>query len=412
MTDYKIDENVFEKIISPIMPLLQEAQESLQGDYETYTLSLTTLTNNLIFCIICRIKTIGSLVTSIKTDEIAKNLGLAVASKSMYSEAFCRYSPEVFRKIFVTLLNNCSFLSIPEIEQLGKILLIDGSLFPAIKTMIWAEYKKGANAIKLQMAFELNRMLPVEFLVTSGNYSEKKFLSDIIEAGVTYVCDRGYISFQIFKEICGKQAWFIIRGKNNMLYSVEKNIPINVPAQFLQFFKHIKDSSVTFINDTNQITYRIIEFSSMGENYILITNRFDLSTYEVIMLYAYRWQVELCFKYLKRTLTCIHLLSHDSKGIQIQFYLYMICYLLLLQFKQQCEIMNSVTNDVKEVSKSDYDSSTSPQTGRPYVCGIVSLLGERLKKFWKIGIHWLIAVRNFLFRPFSCKIAQELDEYT
>lgn len=84
--------------------------------------------------------------------------------------------------------------------------------------------------------------------------------------------------------------------------------------------------------------YRIVEFTAMGESYILITNRFELSTYEIIMLYAYRWQVELYFRFIKRTLKGIHLMSYDPRGVQIQFYLYMIAYILLLSFKQEYEI--------------------------------------------------------------------------
>jgi len=58
----------------------------------------------------------------------------------------------------------------------------------------------------------------------------------------------------------------------------------------------------------------------MGEIYVLITNRSDLSAYEVIMLYAYRWQIELCFRFMKSALTAIHLMTHSPEGIQIQFY--------------------------------------------------------------------------------------------
>ncbi len=92
----------------------------------------------------------------------------------------------------------------------------------------------------------------------------------------------------------------------------------------------ISDAKIVFNNDKNEMIYRIINFTALSESYCLITNRFDLTTYQVIMLYAYRWQVELCFRFLKRTFKGIHLLTQDENGIQIQFYLYMIGYLILL----------------------------------------------------------------------------------
>ena len=52
------------------------------------------------------------------------------------------------------------------------------------------------------------------------------------------------------------------------------------------------------------------------------------------MLYAYRWQVELFFRCIKRTLDALHLWNHEPNGVKIQFYLYLIVYVLLIHFKQ------------------------------------------------------------------------------
>jgi len=173
--------------------------------------------------------------------------------------------------------------------------------------------------------------------------------------------------------------------------------------------------SIIFSNDSSQNIYRIVKFTSMGGSYVLITNRLDLSTYEIIMLYAYRWQVELCFRFIKRTLKGIHLMCYNPRSVQIQFYLYMIAYLLLLSFKQKCEISqnpsseNVSAEEDHQATCSNSDNSTQP--GRFYVCGLVSLLGIRLKKYWKIGVHWLIAVKNYLAEIFNDNIAQNLAAY-
>ena len=54
----------------------------------------------------------------------------------------------------------------------------------------------------------------------------------------------------------------------------------------------------------------------------------------------------------------------------------------------------------------DYDSN--PKTQRQYVRGLVSLLGEGLQKYWKIGIHWLTTVRNCLLEPFTLTIVRTI----
>jgi len=403
--------NLFETIVAPLQPFINEAAQTIKPDSETYKLSLVPFIQNLLFGVVAGIKTVGLLITEIKTSPIAKELNLVNASKSMYSEAFSRYEPELFRNIFCQLLNNTEFIEIPEINSLGRILLIDGSVFPAISTMEWAKYKETANALKLHLAFELNRMIPVQFISTEANYSERKFLEEIIEKGETYVCDRGYISFKAFAAISLKEAFFIIRGKSNMKYSKKGDLDVTIPDEFAPFLTNVKDTKVEFIDDKSGIEYRIVSFSAIGESYILITNRLDLTTYEVIMLYAYRWQVELYFRFLKRTLNCIHLMSHDPKGIEIQFYIYMITYLLLISLKQKCETINEKHQVKKpELKEEDKLSSNSCNNNnrdikykqeRRYVRGLVTLLGKGLQKYWKIGIHWLTVVRNLLLTPFN-----------
>ena len=151
-----------------------------------------------------------------------------------------------------------------------------------------------------------------------------------------------------------------------------------------------------------------------GESYILITSRFELSTYEIIMLYAYRWQIELYFRFIKRTLKGIHLLCHNPRGIQIQFYLYMIAYLLLLSFKQECEISQIPGSDnivEKEHQATCLNFDDNPQSERFYVRGLVSLLGGKLKKYWRIGVHWLIPVKNYLLETFNDNLVQNLATY-
>ncbi|NJO03228.1 MAG: IS4 family transposase [Bacteroidia bacterium] len=404
------EDTVFGKMINHILEIVEKNKNEFPNDSGRYKLSFLPFTINILLGIIRGIGSISLLITEIGTSDDTESVK---ASKSMYSEAFVRYNPELFRFLFYQLLLCLDFMAIPDIRHLGQFMLVDGSLFPAVSSMHWASYKSTANAIKLNLSFNLNKMIPVEFLVKEGNFSEKKFLSRIIQEGITYICDRGYISFAIFEEICEKGAFFIIRGKKNICYSVEDTLKVTIPFRFNAFVSCAQDMIVRFGGDKSNKLYRIVSFTAMGEEYIIITNRSDLTTYEIIMLYAYRWQVELCFRFLKRTLNGIHLMTHDPKGIQIQFYLYMIAYLLLLTFRQECETENAGNETAQNGNGCKESCGRSRNdAGRPYVCGLVSLIGKDLKKFWKIGIHWLTALRNSLLKRFDREIAINLSQFT
>jgi hypothetical protein len=99
--------------------------------------------------------------------------------------------------------------------------------------------------------------------------------------------------------------------------------------------------------------------------------------------------------------------------IEIQFTLYMISYLLLLHFKQKCapvevEKMDEV-EPVQTEQNDEMESESWKETPSPsmfYVCGLVSLLGDRVRRYWKMGIHWLTTVRNLLLLPFTPEVSK------
>ena len=404
---------VFDEIIAPVMPLIVEEAQKQTHNASKYTLSFQPFTLNLLFALVKGIKSISLLVTHINTSTDAQGLGLVRASKSMYSEAFHRYRAQTYRTLFYTLLKQMNFLHIPEIQALGRFCCVDGSVFPALITMTWAVYQKKRNALKLHLAFELNRMIPVEFLSTEANTSERQILRQLLEAGVTYIADRGYVCFQLFHDIGARQAHFIIRATSNLLYDSYETLSVEIPEQWATFFTGIEDQKIRFTNDTYQHDYRLVSFMAMGDYFSLITDRFDLRTSEVIMLYAYRWQVELIFRFLKRTMNGLHLMCHHPSGIEIQFTLYLISYLLLLNFKQKCapvEVANIDKIDpVNNEQINEIETDTCKETRSDsmfYVCGLVSLLGNRVRQYWKMGIHWLTTVRNSLLLSFTPEVSR------
>lgn len=392
---------VFEKILAPLLPLLREQCAQLKGDADTYKLWLEPFTLSLVFAALNKIKSISLLVTEIDSSAVAREFDLIKASRSMYSEAFSRYNAEIFRNIFHRLLERLNFLTIPELQLLGRLICVDGSLVPAIQSMAWAKYKSTANALKINVAFELNRMIPVQILTADANTSERKMLVQLLEAGATYIADRGYLSYKMIRQIIEKQAFFIFRMKCNWKYEIEQTLDSAIPEKWQGFVHEVTDQKIIFRNEDG--VHRLVKFTALGEVYLILTNRMDLKTHEIIMLYAYRWQIELFFRCIKRTFNAIHLWAHERNGVEIQFYLYLIVYLLLLSFKQQSALQDqspddNTSTDEKTRKCTQIDASESRT---PPACGIVTLLGEHLHRFWKIGLHWLVRVKNSLSMPFD-----------
>ena len=344
-----------------------------------------------------RIGSISLLVTHLKTSPDTVAFALVEASKSMYSEAFSRYDPTWFQTLFLNLLGVLQFMPLPEIQALGRFIIMDGSTFPAIQTMEWACYKRSKNALKLHLSFSLNHMIPVQFICTDGNGNERKVLVALLESGVTYIADRGYASFAIFEQITAQQAFFIIRIKGNSKYTVNQHLAVDIPQTWQSYLSQVADSIIVFSNEKQKRAYRLVTFLADGESYCITTNRMDLSTEQIIMLYAYRWQVELFFRVLKRTFNALHLWTHHERGIQSQFYIYLIAYVLLIHFKQTLSqaAKQDINSEDAQTSRRSSLQFPSSAPGR----GIVTFLGEKLNLYWKIGIHWLETIKNLLRSP-------------
>ena len=396
----------FEKIIEPVILLIKEEQNRLKNDEKLYKLSLYYFMVSLIHAVINKTQSIRLLITEIKTNPDLKKLGFVLASPSMYSEAFSRYKPEVFQRIFAKLIEIIEIKDIPEIRTLGRFILFDGSLFPAFKNMEWAKYTSQCQALKMHLAYELNRMIPVQFISSEANYSERKVFMELLEAGVTYITDRGYPAFDIFQQVTEKQAFFITRIRYNMRASIQTVLEVNIPESWNFYLSEVTDALVIFSGDKSKVTYRLVCFYVLGEWYRITTNRLDLKTSEIIILYAYRWQVELFFRCIKRTLDALHLWNHEPNGVKIQFYIYLIVYVLLIYFKQtlvkEQESQKEALRVLKDSSSKKEDHLRKTGSSRlPVEYSLVSFLGYKLKKLWKISIHWLICIKNLLLHPMT-----------
>ncbi len=75
---------------------------------------------------------------------------------------------------------------------------------------------------------------------------------------------------------------------------------------------------------------RVRKDRNAGDEFILATTLLDLPAEQVVLLYKYRWQVELFFRFLKHVLNCQTLLSAKTTGVQVQLYCAMIAALLFV----------------------------------------------------------------------------------
>lgn len=443
----QIKPTVFDKLLEPVQPFVEEQGQKLTPHHnEKFTFQ--RFFRLLIYYFVSNYKSISLLIAMLQKGLIPPELNLSKVAYSTFSDAFERFSSDLFKAIFVSLLSIVSLKAIPELEALGILYCVDGSLFPTLTCMLWAKYKKTSQAIKIHLCFELNRMIPVEIIIGSGNSSERGALLQMLKAKATYIADRGYAAFHVFHEIVLAQAHFIIRIKSNIRKTIVQSLPVQLPEKLKILFKEVTDQIIRYDKDPYGHSYRLVCFRVGTEIFHLLTDRIELTTMQIIILYAYRWQIELIFRFLKRTMNGIHLIKNIKNGVTIQFYVMLIVALLQLKLKQDVLIQNeqnqkqsmgtikkeqnlegkksvlyldshtkSNLNDERlQDSQTNYPSVSSHHTPpiqseksiyHPYQ--FFEMIGEKLKKYWKIGIHWLTVLRNILHFPFDSRAIEILD---
>lgn len=296
----------------------------------------------LAFGLLTHVGSLRMLAQELASNPTCHQLGLDYTPFSTLKDGFNRFSSQHLKALFEEVIGQLPLYKVPHLAPLGLFKAIDGSLFPTVRQMSWTTYRKHKNAFKLHLSFDLNRMIPTEFWIDSGKSCERTKFIEFIQAGVTYIADKGYFSFELVNKVVDKAAFFLLRVKDNLLF--EPLSPQPLPAHLPPCFQHVSDRVGRFCNDPHQQSIRLIEFEVWGSRFRLVTNRFDLSILQLIILYAYRWQIELFFKYFKRTLHQLHLFNHSENGVQIQFYLMMLLGVVKLNFKQGCQAAQTVAN--------------------------------------------------------------------
>lgn len=385
-----MNRKLFNILLQPIEAIIASMSSIIDQESHSQKLFFADFVRKLLFGYVEQVSSLRSLPLVLQTNEKCRQLGLFPTPFSTLKDGFSRFESKYFKQLFEAALASISLKQIKCLDEMGLFRVIDGSLFPTLWQMSWTEYRKRKNAFKLHLSFDLNRLIPTEFLVGSGKSSERVFLERVLEAGITYIADRGYGSFEIMAKVLQANAYFIFRVRDNLLYEVKEVLEI-ADSELPKCFRRVRDEMIVFSHDKNQSSVRLIQFEVCASKFRVATNRRDLSTLKIIILYAYRWQIELFFKYLKRTLSGLHLLNHSQNGVEIQFYLLMTLAILLLKFKQDCQSKEKHSRKKKRAEKEEKNKKREASPAE-----WIKNISEIFYESWKISKNWLLIVKNSL----------------
>lgn len=339
------------KILSPILQRLHSEKDhhNRRLHFDQYIALFLFYFFNPIVTSLRAIKQVSELK---KVQEV---LGVKRTSLGSLSEASFVFDSQLIAPIIQQLAEQAIAIEVdPKLKAIEKQLVaVDGSLLSALPKMLWALWLDDDNrAAKLHLEFDIIKSIPVRADVTDANANEKDNLRKSLSSGKLYVLDAGYGQYSLFEDIRKAKSSFVARLRDNAVWQTIEGRPITETDRLagVQRDMIVRLGSPQCQDDLSG-NVRIIEIYHRGSSdrprrsrvsskktfrttdsdytMLLITDRMDLSAETISLIYRYRWQIELFFRWFKCILGCRHLLSLSENGVSIQVYCALIASMLI-----------------------------------------------------------------------------------
>ena len=258
------------------------------------------------------------------------HLGTGTLSRSTLSDANARRPVGVFAQTFAMLSESVDRQTRREGSEMLR--LIDASPVPLSKMCGWARWNGRIRGMKMHVVYDPKADCPREVEITPATVNDIEVGRRVtLEAGATYVFDKGYCRYGWWTEIDAAGACFVTRPKENTRFRAHKRRQIRKPVG--DGFRILDDAEVVLTSKGNSrlpIPLRRVRLKrDQGGTITLITNDLKRTALEIAALYKGRWQIELLFRWIKQHLDLRKFLGNNDNAIRLQILAAMIAYLLL-----------------------------------------------------------------------------------
>jgi putative transposase len=218
-------------------------------------------------------------------------------------------------------------------EGKEMVRLIDATPIPLGKLCEWAKSNGRIRGMKMHVVYDPKADYPRVLDITDANVNDAQIGRTIaIEAGATYVFDKGYCHYGWWRAIHDAKSFFVTRPKVSMKLKSVVERPLVVSEG--NGFTVLEDSEVSFASKgDSKLPMRLrrvrVKRHEGGGTIVLLTNDLERSPVEIGALYKGRWQIELLFRWMKQHLKIRKFLGNNDNAIRLQLLAAMIAFALL-----------------------------------------------------------------------------------
>lgn len=242
-----------------------------------------------------------------------------------------------------------------EFELHGRFYAIDSTTIDLCMSIFrWAEFRSTKSGIRIHTQIDIATEIPVFYRITNAKVHDVNSMDWFTyESLACYVFDRGYFDLARLYQIHVLGAFFIIREKGKPDYEIVDGESLLEGTDNV-----LKDQSIRFKKKENQKKYpgivrRIVYYApDLHRTFTYYTNNFYLSAKDIALLYKYRWQVELFFKWIKQHLQVKRFWGDSENAVRIQIHVAIITYCLIAIIEHDLKIGRPVLEIMRILGKS------------------------------------------------------------
>ena len=296
-----------------------------------------------------------SIQIASQLEKVQNVLGIKSTSLGSFSEAGQVFDHSLLPPIIMQLAQKAIPQETdPRLKDLEKILVaVDGSLLPALPKMLWALWlDEDHKAAKLHLELDLLKGVPTQASLTDANQNEKTILRKKLSSGKIYVLDAGYAQYSLLEDILKARSSFVCRLRDNAVWETLSENELSPEDRNAGIQRDLIGRLGSKIKQDELCTpVRIIEihhvdplprrrpsrvsskktFRTHTGDYtlLIVTDLLELPAELIALIFRFRWQIELFFRWFKCILKCQHFLSLSQNGLAIQLYCALIASLLI-----------------------------------------------------------------------------------
>ena len=242
-----------------------------------------------------------------------------------------------------------------EFELHGRFYAIDSTTIDLCMAVFrWAEFRSTKSGIRIHTQIDIVTEIPVFYRITNAKVHDVNSMDWFTyEPLACYVFDRGYFDLARLYRIHVFGAFFVIREKGKPEYEIVDGESILDGTDNV-----LKDQTIRFTKNANKEKYpgvirRIVYYApELHRSFVYYTNNFYLKAREIALLYKYRWQVELFFKWIKQHLQVKRFWGESENAVRIQIHIAIITYCLIAIIEHDLKIGRPVFEVMRILGKS------------------------------------------------------------